>query len=186
MPLDREEYDRRLAEVEYNAGMNARYHQILEAKYDRYDKAVRVMVAIGAIIGTVFAVPKFEEIFPDSSRLAVALTGFVIAVLSLAAAAILNIVPIAEKAKFHGEMFRSWSDLRKDAVLAEHKTCAIEPTDFHADRLFELVGKAESLHAQEPFPDEALLRECQDDENRKRGLGKYVKPTDDAVQPCST
>ena len=37
--------------------------------------------------------------------------------MSLVAAGVLNIAPVVDKAKFHGKMFRLWSDLRTEAVL---------------------------------------------------------------------
>src|SRR5207249_1296788 len=77
----------------------------------------------------------------------------------------LNIIPVVEKAKFHGEMFRAWSELRADAVLEGQKTCDSIAKSYHFERLAELIGKMESLHREESSPDVKLLRRCQEDEN---------------------
>jgi hypothetical protein len=88
-----------------------------------------------------------------------------LALISVVVAGVLNIVPVVEKAKFHGEMFRAWSELRKDGVLEQQKTCGEEPQEHHVNRLAELTGKMESLHTMEPFAEVALLQKCQEDEN---------------------
>src|SRR5262249_9621423 len=78
-------------------------------------------------------------------------------------------IPVGDWEKTHGEMFRLWSDLRKDALILEHRTCDVK-CDAHVDpycaeRLAELVSKTESFHAQEPLAYKSLLDECKEDEN---------------------
>jgi hypothetical protein len=166
--MDCEEYHRRLYEVKYIARMNSRFHQYLASRYEWQDKAIRIVVALFAIAGLIFAVPKFETLCPESVGICVPWTGFVVAIISIFVAGALNIVPIVEKAKLHGELFRAWSELSQDAAVQEHRTCDTDKVPAHiADRLEELVVKMESLHAEEPFADEKLLLKFQGDENER-------------------
>jgi hypothetical protein len=157
-----EEYCRRLRHVIYTAGVNARYHQFCEARSGRWDQAIRIAVGVLATVGLILSVPGFDKLAPQVS---IPWVGFCVAIISLVAALILNIVPVTDRAKFHGEMFRAWSELRRAGLLEEQKTCEINPKEFHIDRLAELVSEVESLNTEEPFPDIKLLKKCQDDEN---------------------
>jgi hypothetical protein len=159
-----DEYCARLHEVVFTASANAAYHQELQARYQRSDKAIRIIVAILALIGVILAVPGFAIPHVD-----VGWVGFVVAIFSVAMAMVLNIVPVSERAVLHGEMFRAWSALRKDGVLEQHKArnCD-EVADHRCERLGELIGDLESLHAMEdPEGDDKLLLRCQEDENER-------------------
>jgi hypothetical protein len=153
--MTNDDYCRRLHDVKWTAGASARYHQIRTAKYSRADRCVRIGVAVAAVIALVLAVPPLE----------VHWWSFVAALSAAVGAVALNVIPVVEQEKFHGEMFRAWSELRKAAVLEEHKTCGGEPADHHVERLAELVGDMESLNAEEPFPDVKLQKKCEDDED---------------------
>jgi len=168
--MNHDEYCCRMRDVKYTAGMNARYHQNCEDWFDWWDKAIRVAVAGLAVFGLVLAVPGLDKDWPGAN---IPWWGLVVAILSMVAAVALNVIPVVEKAKFHGEMFRAWSELRKEAVLEEHKTCD-GSKDHHIDRLAELISKMESLNAREPFPDSELLEKCQEDENEAE-WGKGIR-----------
>ncbi len=152
------EYKRRLDELIFTCGMNCRYHQILKQRFSRWDRGIRIAVGVLAIAGLVVA---FPETVP-------AALGLAVAVLALAVAVILNIVPVGDWSRDHAELFRLWSDLRRDAVLEEHETCEAEEekeaASFRFRRLCELDGKAEALHAAEPAPNSNLLEQCYGDE----------------------
>ena len=126
--------------------------------FARWDRGIRIIVGILSIIGLIVA-------FPDVVRPAIGIT---VAVASLAAAVVLNILPVSDWSRDHAELFRLWSDLRKDAVLEEHETCEAEDekeaASFRFRRLCELTGKAEALDALEPAPNQKLLLRCYGDE----------------------
>jgi hypothetical protein len=148
------EYKRRLHELKFTCGMNMRYHHCLEWRWGMADKIVRIIVGVLAIFGLVYAVPDFLN----------PLSGLIIAVVSLVAAAVLNIVPVGDREKHHGELFRLWGDLRSDAVQEEHKTCESED-DKEAnkprfERLCELVQKSDALNSVESAPWKGLLKKC--------------------------
>jgi hypothetical protein len=163
-----EDYSARLRDIVYTASFNARYHQYFESRYDYIDKIIRIVIAILAIFGMVLAVPKFDLASPW--------VGFCVALISLVFAGILNIVPVVEKAKFHGEMFRCWSDVRANAVLEQQKTYSIVPEEHHFERLEELSRNMESLHADEPYADNKLLLRFQEDENEAE-WGQGIRTT---------
>lgn len=153
--MQNDEYCRRLHEVKWTAGASARYHQKLEAHFRFLDKVIRVSVAVLAVAAGILAVPPLELHW----------WSFVAAVLAVIAAVALNVFTFVEDEKFHGEMFRAWSELRREAILEEHKTCYGELAEHHTDRLAELISKMESLNAEEPFPDVELQKKCEGDEN---------------------
>lgn len=153
--MTNQEYGDKLAKLRSTAGMNTRYHQRLEARFDWIDRGVRILVAVVAVAAVVLAVPP----------LATAWWSFGVAAVAAALAVALNVIPVVEWAKLHGELFRSWSELRKDTLAEEHKADAVTAPDHHQlERLLELTAKAGTLDATEPFADEKLLRHCQGDE----------------------
>jgi hypothetical protein len=156
------EHKRRLDEVIFISGMNSRYHHVLEWWWGFLDKTIRVVVGILAVVGLILSVPGV-----DAPR-----AGLAIAIVSLVAAAILNIVPVGDWEKTNGEMFRLWSGLRKDAVLLENKTCDKDDDkdaySAYCDHLLGLIQKMESLHALQHAPLKGLLLRCEGDENESR------------------
>src|SRR5712692_1310115 len=161
------ELKNRLDDLIYQCGMNQCYHQRTAAVLGRWDKGIRITIGILAVVGLVLAVPTLKI-----SKIDVGTTGLVTAIVSLVAAVILNIVPVGDREKLHGELFRLWSELLKDATVEECKVCEAvsdDSADEHAfDRLKELLSKAGSLNADEPAPNESRLRRCQEDENERR------------------
>jgi hypothetical protein len=155
--MQKSEYCQRLRQIMYTCAVNQRYHHILEWRWGAGDKAIRIIVGIFAILGAVLAVPKLDA----------PCWGFIVALLSVVAAAVLNIVPVGDREKFHGEMFRLWGDLRRNALADELKTCDSEddPPPYLVDHLREMLDKMESFNLEEPAPWMGLLNRCQEDEN---------------------
>src|ERR1700733_10077170 len=94
-------------ELKFIAGFNARYHHYLEERYEWRDKFIRAVIAVLAATGLVFSINDAPP------------WGFIVALVSLMAAVVLNIYLVGDWEKEHGELFRLWSDLRKDADLEE-------------------------------------------------------------------
>src|SRR5260370_41601843 len=114
--MTNQEFRRRLHKLIFTCGQNHRYHHYLERLWGVTDKVIRGLVAILAIIGTILAVPGADS--PP--------TGLVVAIFATAVAAILNIVQVGDREKFHGEMFRLLTDLQIDAETEEHKLSHLE------------------------------------------------------------
>jgi hypothetical protein len=164
---------RSLYELKFTAGFNVRYHHRLEAFYGRWDKAIRIAVGVLAVPGLLLAV-KDEPPF-----------GVIVAIVAMAAAVVLNIIPVGDWEKRHGELFRLWSDLREDADLAELGCCDLgdagQATEHAADRLAELTGKSHRLNAAEPLGCRWLLVECMEDETEAL-WGKGVRTPEDVAR----
>lgn len=151
------EYQKRLHELAFTCEMNQLYHQTLEWRYGVGDKALKITVAILAIIGAVLAVPALDQ----------PLWAFALAIAAAVAAVILNVFPVGETAKEHGEMFHAWGDLHADAMQEEHKMCEKDGDKdaqrAHEERLRELVTKKEALNNAETAAWPKLLLKCQGD-----------------------
>src|SRR5437899_2431204 len=93
-PMTNSEYKRRLHHVVFTCGINHRYHHTLEWVWGAVDKGIRVGVGVLAIVGLVLAVPSFVD----------SMVGFYVAIASVVVALALNIVPVGDWEKFHGEM----------------------------------------------------------------------------------
>jgi len=140
-------------------GSNQRYHHLLEWWWGAIDKTVRIAVGVIAVLS-------FWAAFPNSTSPGAAfwigLTGVVVALF-------LNVIPLGDREKFHGEMFRRWSDLRADTEVLEVKIGDKAADDSAgpgiADRILELIGKEQQLHADEPAPYRRILKRCEGDEN---------------------
>jgi hypothetical protein len=156
--------------------MNELYHQRMESKCDLGDKLIRIVVMAIAVGGLVFAVPDLTNPW----------VGFVVSIMALVAAAILNIVPAGDWAKHHGEMFRLWCDLRGDAEREHLKTCEVSDDDkvkeAGAERLVDLWGKVAPLNAAQQAPDDKLLKECHEKACRQLGLDPCPPATNPS--PC--
>lgn len=136
------------------------------------DKSVRILVGIFAVLGVIAS--SFSQ--PNSS---VPLTvGFISVVIAI----VLNVTPLGEREKFHAELFRGWSELRKDTEKLDVSVCSLTPTSkvkpHHFGRFQELADKAHALHASEPAPWKNLLVECQRDEIESQ-WGEGIRTTAD-------
>ena len=151
---------KRLEKIAYTAGINQRYHQQFQWWWSIADKAVRIAVGILAVIGVFVLTPGRES------------WAAVVAFLALIAAIVLNIIPSAEREQFYGDLFRRWSDLRKDAE-SENLRLAARDSEANAtpdvvERIRDLCEKEHCLCAAEPAPWRKFLGKCQEDENQSR------------------
>ncbi len=171
---------RLLFNLKFTAGMNARYHQREEMYWGRWDRGIRIAVGILAVFGLVFATPSMD----------VWHLGLATAIISLIAAAVLNILPVGDWEKRHGELFRLWSDLRRDAVLEEQRVSeeddGLQGVEQATVRLNDLTSKVESLHANEPAPDMKLLKECEKAETIANGCVAPATSVSEAERSAAT
>jgi hypothetical protein len=140
--------------------MNVRYHQHYVCKWRIVDRAIRIAVGILAVFGLLFSVPGFDY----------QPWGLIVGIVSLITAVVLNIVPVGDWEKLHGELFRLWADLRKQAAKENHRACDLdddetkEVTKAMAERLGDLDEDGQVLDSMEPAPSKAFLKECLGDE----------------------
>jgi hypothetical protein len=172
------QYRNRLHKLQCNALANVLYHQHQQARWDWWDKYIRIALGISTILGLVFA---FPDIFPHW----MVWVGLITAAASAAAAIALSIIPIGDISKIHGELFRLWSDLHADTAIAEQKTFDLDP---HGDapqdaceRLLEMIGKAERLCADEPKMEKALFQHYEREVKVAKGLSSNNLPITPSV-----
>jgi hypothetical protein len=127
-----------------------------------------------AILGLVFAFPDFDKHFPNAH---IPWVGFVVAVVALLVAGVLNIVQVGDWAKTHSELFLAWSELRKDAIMEDHKTCDSGPKPDHIERLSEMKAKEELLNSQESFAPRKHILRFQREENMRYGIAERENAT---------
>lgn len=156
------EYRDKLFDLSHTCVMNHRYHQAYELYWGRWDKSVKAILAILTVIGLVLSVPQIDLPWTD--------LWFAIAIAFIAF--FMNIVPVGDWEKEHGEMFRLWSDLRNDCdvegIKVTLKAEFVSVPSHYEERVMELVGKANALHAMERFPNVWFLKRCQQDESIRR------------------
>jgi hypothetical protein len=148
------------------AGMNQRYHQHKWTHFGRNDKAIRVSVGIVAALSLVASVLGAANNWPE-----VNITSAVISGVGLIFAIWLNVSPAGEKELRHQGLFQQWSDLRIDVDTTRVRVEALEdegqvPNEFIV-RLQDLTQK-NRINAQENAPDEKLLQNCYEKENKSR------------------
>lgn len=155
--------------LSFTCKMNQRYYQEAIAYWDRVDKTIAIAVAIAALFATMFTI--WAYFMPQTAcvkfkwlkwltwdRLAV---GF--AIITLAVAMVLNIIPTTTKVSFNSQMMQRWSDLRRDVDsawndLSSHKSDEAA-TAFISERYRDLLAQKNNLNALEPAPDKTLLDE---------------------------
>jgi hypothetical protein len=156
--------------------MNQLYHQTMEWRFGKLDLAVRIGVGLLAVAGVVTA-------FAGEAGVT---AGIWVAVLSLAAAIVLNIVPFGDWAKSQGEMFRLWCDLWGDAEREHLKTCELDNDDkvptARSVRLDDLCGKMATLNANQTAPWKGLLDKCHKAALAELGFDPPSQPAD----PCDS
>jgi len=144
-------------ELKTTGGINQRYHQLLEWWWGAADKCIRVLIGVLSVLGVLW------PMFVDSDSTAPAWSGFALIALAL----VLNVMPLGDREKFHADLFRGWSELRKDAERLEFKLKSLQENaniKVHFERSEEIADKANSLNASEPAPWKRLLKRCYWDE----------------------
>lgn len=183
--MEVEEFEKLVRCAKYTSGFNQRYHQICEWRWGVADKAIRVAVGVFAVFGFWLGMKGAEY----------AVHAEVIAVLSLAVAFALNVIPTGEREKYHAEQFHRWSDLRKTAESLGSRL-VIAPkegvTPAMRERIEEIIETEHSLHSGEPAPWVKLLLKCQEEENQSEwGPGirtheQVEEERDRRLGPCAT
>lgn len=141
------ELKQRLHDVGFTAGMSSRYHHFMESRWGFWDKTIRIVVALLAAAGLYFTLRDADVWHGFTASL-------LVAVVSLMATMVLNIVPVGDWEKRHGELHRLWMDMLADVNVA--KARAAEQADDEriedreADFARELSEKADRLNASEP------------------------------------
>jgi hypothetical protein len=154
--MDADQVAKQIHCLQYTSGINQRYHQRLEWWWGFADKVIRISVGVLAVFGLWASMNG-----PGSADTAEAL-----AVGSLALAVALNVIPSAEREKFHGELFHRWSDLRRSAELLKVRLDDPKTTVAGVrERILEMTDHENTLHGCEPAPWRWLLELCQGDEN---------------------
>ena len=169
------EFCSELHKLTYTAEVNQRYHQIKQARMWWWDKFVK----IGVAILTVFAL--LAVFLPHELKW----LEIGVATAAAVAAVVLNVVPVGEWVTEFGEMFRSWSDVLRDAELLELKARKLknkaDVEEHLVERLEELVSQHCQLDAMEPAPNDELLFRCQGDIN-ERMYGKGIRTYEKAME----
>ena len=164
------EHNYNLTNLRTTCAMNELYHQRMESRCQWWDRSIRIAVMVLAIAGLILAVPDLTN----------AWIGFGVGIIALIAAAILNIVPVGDWAKHHGEMFRLWCDLRGDADREHLKTCDMgteeKVKEPRSERLEDLWGKVATLNAAQTSPQERLLNDCHRRALRQLGFDPCPAP----------
>lgn len=158
-----DEYRNELLKIEYICGMNQKYHQRLQWRWGMGEKAVKVILAMCAVVGLIHTISDIAPIW-----IAVAL-----GIASTVAALVLNVAPLGDRENDHHDMFSRWSDLRGDveveAIKVVRNSRSDKPGEAAIERLEELTAKKNNLHASESCAFPKLLLKCQQAENRSRG-----------------
>ena len=166
-----------LYDLSFTAGMNQRYHQIEWTASANIDNTFRIAVAVLAVLSTVASI--YSAFKGDKSvaspwwvakvtynRVSVAL-----AIGSLAVAVWLNITPSGSDVVYHSDLFRRWSELRRDAdnlmFAVEHAPEGELPGALE-ERIQELLARKNQINSIEYAADEELLTKCYEAENRAR------------------
>lgn len=141
----------KLHEQKVTAEVNQRYHQLLARRWERWDRAAKIAVAI---LGTVALLSSFLPAHHAWAGVALGAAGVV-------AAVALNVVPLGDWRCAHGEMFRSWGELVQSAEQLEFRARklgedATVPGPLF-ERLEEVASRSYQLDATESAPDAALL-----------------------------
>jgi hypothetical protein len=154
-----------LYHLSFTAGMNRRYYQAKLASWKKLDNRVQIAVAMCAVVGFTLSILSLFNL-PLVNPISV-----VVAIFSLLAAIVLNVVPTGEECFKHGELYRRWNELHEDIESLEFRArhAAVEQVDpMILDRFGELRSKKTRIEQDEPLPDEALVGKCYEAENLAR------------------
>ena len=151
----------KLYTLKYTAQVNQRYHQAKQGLMWRWDKIVKIVVAVLAMLALAAVFLPHDWKWLE-----------IVAALSAAVAAIvLNVIPVGEWETVYGELFRAWNDLLLDTEQLELKACELDPSsavqDHLVERLRELASRQCHIEGGEPPPNEGLLLRCQREVNER-------------------
>lgn len=161
---------KKLNNLSFTAAMNIRYHQYKWTKYSYIDKSIRIAVGIVAVLSVVASSMGSSDI----KNILIANLSFLLSILSLIVAIVLNIAPVSDRETFHRDLFRRWSDLREevDSEIVRVESLDIsgneEGLNKFMNRLEDLTRKKNRINAFEDSPDDELLKKCYRQENKAR------------------
>jgi hypothetical protein len=168
------DFQHELHELAYTGEVNQRYHQIKQRQMWWWDKAVKIGVAVLAVVALVTA------FLGDELKLLEQAAASVAAV----AAIVLNVIPVGEWETHYGELFRAWSDLLLGAEKLELKARELDAEapvhNYLLEQFADLRGQACQLDATEHAPDDKLLDRCQGDIN-ERAYGSGIRTYEQAM-----
>jgi hypothetical protein len=161
-------------DLSVTCGMNQRYHQYKLDFWSTSSTAIMVVVAIVALASAILTVASFCR-----NNRGLGIASLVTSLLSVSVAVALNVIPADTNARFYADMFRRWSDLRQDVdvlqVSADANGRDKPLTPWMLERFNQLLMKKNALNALEPAPNMDLLAQCQEEEERARGLPDLPK-----------
>ena len=146
-----------LWEAKYTAMVYQRYYQLKREQMWWWDKAVKIGVAVLAVLALLAVFLPHDPVWKGIEIVA--------ASLALVAAIVLNVIPVGEWEAAYGEMFRGWTDLLVGTEQLELKAWDLaddaDVPDHRVDRLAELVARQYQLEGDGPTPKDELLLVCQ-------------------------
>ena len=177
---------KKIKTLSFTGSMNARYHQQMVHRYEKYDRWFKFAVGVITILGAMLS-----AVSVANAHIGWGIGSLVITIIGAVVGIILNVLPFGEIARRHLDLFSRWSSLRQDAdellLHAEHNETKSKAVTI-LDRIQDLTAKKNSINAIEPKPDENLLQECYEDENRARSghrtwAQKLAAETQKALSP---
>ncbi len=159
------------------ASMNQRYHQYRGDHWLRWDRGVRILVGVFAVLGALLAVVTAY----DSASEAVVVS-VLIAIASVVAAFVLNVIPLGDWTMQHQGLFQRWSDLHERTEDLAFDV-GENPEPEHVDRLKELNATLNRICGAElSVRDQELWDRCEREERQSRGMPVPSQPVEGASQ----
>lgn len=175
----------KLYDLSFTAGMSQRYHQSAWTQSEFLDTGVQVFVGVFAVIGFIYSMygyfkgsdkawlvaPVIKWITrgryePDYNAVSV-----FTAILSLIAATVLNITPTNKSVSYHADLFRRWSELRRDVddldIMARNEKSSITEDEL-TRRYQELLARKNVINSLEKSAKRSDLIRFYEDENEYR------------------
>ena len=171
--MNKQTLENQIHELSVICGMNQRFHQKLQGRYERRDRILQVVLAGFTTLGLILSCVPSETTGAISYW-----AGIVLSAVSVVLAVAVNIAPYSRIAAEHKALFVRWCDLRiaVDILAIRTEADARESIKEYVERLVELSRWRESIDATEPPPDDALLSQCQVAEHHARGLSQGESP----------
>ena len=171
--MTRDEFRDEQFRISVIAGMNQRYHQARVGFWSRWDRVIRIVVALLAVAG--FTLATMALVVETSS---LDLSAVVVAGLAAFGAVVLNVVPLGNEELRHQDLFRRWTDLREDtdALLFDLNG---RVTAAQVSQLKVLDAKVHRICGAEPARSRKLWSRCEREERNSRGIQETADQQDD-------
>lgn len=158
--------------LDFEISMNQAYHRKMKARFERQDKWLKVGVLLFTILGSLLSMPPLFDFSPYMLTVFAA----VASLLAVAVAAWLNHHNVTSMIAFHESMLGNWGfagQQLKRAIATNDTMSTNRQRSLPAREAVDLLGqvrvwieRTEELEVHEP--DEKLLRQCYEAENRRR------------------